>query len=148
MSRWSAHAEAMAAHLRTAVSALAVPDGMEVIVERRLDIATSVQAAAAKASGGLVMLVWTESNNPDPQQKTLRMSGEFSALCMTKPMIKDDTITCDDLAEQVAEALHDWLPADKLKNYPLRTRVAGISLVPETKGLLTYEVRLTVDRLF
>lgn len=147
MSRWSEHAELMAEHLRTAVQALAQPDGIPVIVERKLDIVSSLQQTLAQTSGGSVLLVWTESKNPDLKQKTLRMSGEFSALCMTKPILKDDEIRCDDLAEQVAMALHDWLPANKDFNEPLRTRVLGISLVPETKGMLTYEVRMSADRL-
>jgi hypothetical protein len=147
MSRWSDHAEAMAKRLRETIMEMQGSDAIPVIVERQLDVATSVQQEAAKASGGLVMLVWTESRNLDTQQKVLRMSGEFSALCMTKPMYTDDKITCDDLAEKVAVALHDWLPADKPYNEPLRTRVTGISLVPETKGLLTYEVRMTAERL-
>jgi hypothetical protein len=147
MSRWSEHAELMATRLRDTVAALQGTDAIPVIVERKLDIQTSVAQSMAKAGGGMVLLLWTESTNPDPKHGTLRMSGEFSALCMIKPVLRDEQTTCDDLAEAVAVALHDWLPADKPNHHHLRVRVQAISLVPETKGMLTYEVRMTVERL-
>jgi hypothetical protein len=151
MSKWLAHAELVAAHIRAEVSycVSTVPEAsrIPVIVDRKLDIVNIVTQTAARAAGGSVVISWTGAKNPDPDSNQLRTGAEYAITCMTKPIIMDGTVTCDDLTEAVAEAIHGFQPTLATPSLrPRRLRVQDIGLVPN-KFLLIYEITADIVRL-
>jgi hypothetical protein len=151
MSAWLDHAELVAERIRAEVSwcRASVPEAgrVAVIVDRKLDIQNIITQTAAKAAGASVVVTWVGAKNPDPDANILRTGAEYSIACMTRPIIKDSTVTCDQLTEDVAQAIHGWQPplaTPALR--PRRLRVRDIALVPQ-RSLLIYEITADIVRL-
>jgi hypothetical protein len=139
MSRWLNHADLLQAYLETVVS---VP----VIVDRKLDLASSIAQSVAKAGGAAVIILWEGAKNPDTSSRQLRMGGRYSVLCITRPIIAGDAITCDDLTEQVASAMHDWVDSETPNHAARRLVVTEIGIQP-SPNLRIYEISAEVERL-
>jgi len=151
MSKWLDHADLLATRIRDQVSwcLASVPEAtrVPVIVDRKLDIANLITQTAARAAGASVVITWTGAKNPDPDANVLKTGSEYSIACMTRPIIKDSLVTCDQLTEDVADSIHGWQPTLATPALrPRRLRVLDIDLVPH-RSVLIYEISAEILRL-
>lgn len=148
MSKWLDHAELIASRIRESVSycLASVPeaDRIEVIVDRKGEIVNLVNQAAARARGGSVVIRWTGAKNPDTESNLLRTGSEYAITCMVSAITKGDVLTCDDLTEEVAEAVHSFAPDPSPR--PRKLRVTDINYVPR-KNIVIYEISAEILRL-
>jgi len=150
MSRFLAHADALAAHLAATLEWCKAPtpeaDRVPVLVDRKLDINSIIAQSVAKAKGASIVILFRGGKNPDPSSKMLKMGGDYSIFVMTRPLFRDGQVTCDDLMEAAAAAAHGWLPAGGLSPVSQRLEIRDVELRP-MKGLMIYELTATVTRL-
>jgi len=150
MSRWLDHADALAAYLIATLPwcAEALPDAtrVDVIVDRKMTLSSTIAQVTAKARGAAIVILFSGAKNPDLKSNTLRTGGTYTIFVMTRPLLKDATVTCDDLAEAAAEAIHGWMPTDTPNKATQRMAVTDIDLAPH-KSLQIYEITASVLRL-
>ncbi len=150
MSRWLDHADALATYLIATLpwcaEALPVAERIPVLVDRKLELANLVAQTSAKERGAAIVILFGGAKNPDLKANALRTGGSYSVFVMTKPYLKNTTVSCDDLTEAVAEAMHGWIPTDTPNAKTHRMEVSDVDLVPD-KTVVIYEISARVLRL-
>ena len=150
MSRWLDHADILADYLRQTIpcctSSTLTGHAVEVMVDRKLDLASTVAQVAAKARGAAIVILFTGARKPDRKSKVLTSGAGYTIFVMTRPLFTDGKVTCDDLTEAVATALHGWEPTDGKSPVSQRLEVLSIDLAPH-KSLMIYEISAEILRL-
>jgi hypothetical protein len=148
VSTWLDHAEYLATRLREEVpwclASVPAATRVPVLVDRKLDILSICNQTAAKAGGAAVVVSWMGARNAEPASRRLRTTTEYSIACMTTPTMRDGQMTCDELTEAAAVALHGWSPPGSPCQRSLV--VSDITLVPD-RQLLIYEISAELPRL-
>lgn len=149
MSRWLDRSDALKAHIEATVPACspALPEDVRVavIVDRQKEILTEVAQAVSAAYGAAVVILWTGGRNPQPENETLHLGGNYAITIRTLPVLRGENIPADELAELVAVAAHGWNP-DGQPQRTKRMAVLNVELVPD-QSLLVYEITARIDRL-
>jgi hypothetical protein len=135
MSDWLDKSDALATYLGT-LTALA---GIDIVVDRQLDISSHIAAAKAKRAGVLISILWTGGRNPDRKAARLRMGGRYSVFIITRPRIRAGETPADDIVETVATALHGWCQDPGPNNLTRRLEVIDVAIVPDA-ALLIHEI--------
>lgn len=150
MSRWLNHADVIAAYLRQEIpwcrTHLPADAAVDVIVDRKLEINSTIAQVTSKAKGAAIVILFTGARNPDRKSRHLITGAGYTIFVMTRPLFTDDKVTCDDLTEAVAVALHGWEPHGGKSPVSQRLEVLSIDLAPH-RSLVIYEITAEITRL-
>ncbi|MEM1083223.1 MAG: hypothetical protein AAGI48_03805 [Verrucomicrobiota bacterium] len=143
MSKWLDRADLLKAHLEGVAGLSEIP----VEVDRQKDINSVIAGAIAEASGACITILWTGGGNPDPKSNDLRMGGRFTVTVNGLEILREGATPLDEIAETVAEAMHDWNPnADDPNHRTHRLYVTDIQLAPH-EHFLVYEIEGEILRM-
>jgi hypothetical protein len=136
MSKFYATADAIADALAT-VELLA---DSRIVVDRQADIVSELKKVIGKQIGNLILISWTGGQNSDESSDGPRIESGYNVTLFSKPIIRKGETPADDIAEAIAEHLHDW-KARPEDSYYERLIVTAVVPVP-APDLLAYQIRL------
>lgn len=136
MSKFYDTADAIAASLAT----VALLADSRIVVDRQHDIVSELKKVIGKQVGNLVLISWTGGQNSDESSDGPRIESGFNVTLFSKPVIRKGETPADDIAEAIAEHLHDWR-ASAQDSYYDRMIVTAVVPVP-APDLLAYQIRL------
>lgn len=134
----------MAAAIQTRLESLALMEGIPVVIDRQLNINSTVTKAVGKASGACVTILWNGAA-VQVDSEPLVSFPSYQVRLYTRPIIRDGdeaAVKADDLVEAILCALHDWHP-DAQAHSDSHLKTSGeVDMLPSASFLI-YEITFT-----
>ena len=122
MSKFFDQSDAIAA----ALAAVPLLAGSRIVVDRQHDIVSELRKVIGKQVGNLIIVAWAGGKNLDESADGPQIESTFTVTTFSKPVIRAGEATADDIAEAIANTLHDWR-ASPDAHYRTRLVCTGIS---------------------
>jgi hypothetical protein len=114
--------------------------GVDVIVDRQKDLSTLVAKGVGRAKGSCITILWDGFSVPDANASGPQVTSRYTLRTWSRPIINDE-VPADELVEEVAKALHHWIP-EGVHSFGEMT-ITGGDFTPDAKWLI-YEVEAQV----
>lgn len=135
MSKFYDQADAIAATLAT----LTILSASRIAVDRQHDIVADLRKVVGKQIGNLILVSWAGGDNADESADGPQLDSIFNVTVFSKPVIRKDETSADDIAEAIANHLHDWR-ANATDHYYTRLICTGI-FPQDLPELLAHQIR-------
>jgi hypothetical protein len=137
MSRFYEQADAIC----TSLQALPILADCRIVVDRQHDILSDLRKVIGKQIGNLILVSWTGGTNKDISADGPRIESGFSVTLFSKPILRPGETPADDLAEAIANHLHDWRETAAT---PYSDRLICTEITPtDVPDLLAHQIKLT-----
>ncbi len=109
--------------------------GIDVLLDRQLDVESLMAAKVAQGKGAAIAVFWAGAANRNLDTSGPLLRCRYTISIFARPVLRRGAATADDLAEAAMKALHHWVPAltQEVDGEPVTTPIGGPHAAAEVK---------------
>lgn len=127
--------------IKARLEAITELSGIDVLVDRQKDLRSEFTRSMAKAKGAAIIIFFSGYDSHEPGVTGSEVTSEYSVWIWSKPVLKDGSITADEILSNVHTSLNGWISDDTACRN--KTEVSQGRLV-SNNSFLIYEVKAKI----